>query len=834
MATYDNGLYTPYTTAATTPAYTSAAANTWWTAPTTAATSAAVSSPTSSAESAPPTSSAPSSSASLATKTPPSSTAAVALSSTSNASSSSHSAAARESLASSQSAVASLGAPPFKLTYLIPVFVILPIVIIFTLLGWTYGRCWGRQSRTGGTGDDGGARQDEWSHGILSPEEKGALVEGKFVGGDYDDEKRSVASTVDARRSPSAWEQLKRMVSKSSTSTHIAWDDGREQFLAVPYSTLEQPFRPPTASSAIPRGGPANGADDEPDDDERGWKWGTQKRPEAGPSTGISRSASMNVWSLASRKYRAKSASSRGSHSGKTLGRSDTVISRLSARLFGGDAPGSPSIYSATEESGPYTGLDEGDHDALLDAMLAESRVGSGDLAKRYISGETVPGDFNIPRSTSDRPVRAAASKPIAVDMPTAPRPSHKSPTKGRGVLPQTPPQKSGAILFAYDSPPSASSYTALPQPRSATRRPFPRDAAIPPVLRALSPPPRADSVIPIDTLLFSTSPIPNPRNIGAPMPAYSEIRASESAFSLSGVQGLVYGEDSLTGLRERARENEAPSREEQTTLLRNSAPTLPASVPAVAPIPRLPSSGPRGIQIAARTSMTGPRNISGPNSTVRPPQKVPHRSSMAVAPSASQKFDPAFSEPAKIRPLSHPSRVRAAVEELETRSPPLGSPALVPLQTRVEPERLPMPPSPQKLSRSTTRIERDDDTDRIAGLLLQRSKTHLSAAPPSSNGHGGSSNGHESEVEESPRKRMMGPREVRRESQPAPASEPRRASSTWRRTTGPAVRAAIDESPDPGAAGRLPRVATAPASAGGARGVALDAMLRRSVPAER
>ncbi|KAL8280694.1 hypothetical protein RQP46_007017 [Phenoliferia psychrophenolica] len=739
MTTYDNGLYTPYTPPA--PAWTPTGNLGWWVTPTPTGAPVATSPPAVDSASPATTDWAATTTSQSTYTTTPSTTPAIIPSSVSTTSlppsksaisSSSTSTISRPPLSSSSSsstALASSSSQPFKITYLIPVFVILPIVIFLTLLGWTYGRCWGKMRRSGGGNDGdarGGARQSEWSQGILSPEEEGGLVEGKWVGDEAYDEKHQSSGAVS--RGSSTWEKLKRMVSRTSQSSDVTWDDGPDpdRFVAVPYTTLDAPFRPPAASANHAGPSRVSGGNESQDDSERGWAWGTQRRPEERPK--MSQSESMNQWSLSAKKYRAKSASSKESQRGnaRTLGRSDTLVSRIGQRLFGADAPPSPSVYSATEESGPYAGLEDvGEdedpeaHSQMLDAMLADSRVGSGDLAKRYISGGTIPSDFNIlePHSDHERPIRSASSRPyqndgfrMSVNLPSAPRPSHTSPTKSasggvRGSLPQTPPGKSGSVLFQYDSPPNTSTYTALPKPRSAPRRPFPRDAASVPALGALSPPPRSGSVIPIDDLMFSTSPLPNPRNIGAPMPAFEPgvIRASESAFSLHGVQELVYGEEPTPrgGLREKARKGDSPSREEQTSRLRNSAPPVATSVPGWAPVNRLPAS-----------------------------------------------------------PSSHPSRVRAAVEQLETRSagaspsptfaptPTLGSsPSLGTLarnadkksHRRSETERLPLPPSPTKLSRSTTFLPRDDDsspvlsdTDKVANLLIQRSKT---AAPLASTG---------------------------------------------------------------------------------------------------
>lgn len=612
-------------------------------------------------------------------------------------------------------------------------------------------------------------RRTDWSRGIVTPAEESGLVEGKWVV--EDDEQGAMIGGEGGRNGGEGeikWERLRRMVSRSSQGVS---EDGApaKSFVAVSYAPLEAPFVPPGGKS-VPMERKVNEGhwpDEERADGERGWTWGT-KQQRGGRVAELSREAGglERGWSWGAgsrRKYRAKSSSSKSSGrsqgKGNGLGRSDSVISRLSHRLFGTE-PGSPSIYSGTHEDGAYDGIEGGeedeeilDRDERLDAMLAESRVGHGDLAKRYISGKSTADDFVIPESYSDdRPIQAVSTRPyqndgfrMSVALPTAPRPSHVSPTKSavlRPTLPQTTPTKSDSLLFSYNSPPSGpSTYTALPPPRSSTRRPFPRDAASIPVLRGFSPPPRSTAT-PIDSLLLSPPTSSGTALVGSPMPAFEPglFRASESAFSLAGIRGLVFDDETPGsvgegggGLKEIA--ERAPSRAEQTRRLKQSAPLLPA--PSSKP-PHLPSLG-----TYPRMNPSGeqPRRPSGP----RVPQSQPR--------ATSGRFNPIFQDAKPLAPLSHPSRVRAAVEQLETTlsTPPpapstTNTPYTRPMPVTPPPNRpprsasrtkLPLPPSPTKLSRSATlggglSAGEEAEEENVGNLLLQRSKTSIPALSPS------------------------------------------------------------------------------------------------------
>ncbi|KAM0748277.1 hypothetical protein T439DRAFT_382729 [Meredithblackwellia eburnea MCA 4105] len=737
----------------------------------------------------------------------------------------------RPALASSSASASHSSASSFKILYLLPVFIIVPLLILLSILGWTYGRWWGKRGRGGGGAS---SYRDSWAKGILSPEQEEGLVEGKWVGDQYDgsggggyyDEKQYYNQ---APAPTSRWDRLKRMVSSSTKSSTSRVSEGPAQsFRAVPYEPMEAPFTAPQRGPSISRKHAFGGGGSEFAQGERGWGWGASssaQRPDFLSSE----------WGT--KRYRAKSAnSSRSSRRhGAQLGRSDTLASRISARLFGvGEV--SPSIYSPTVEQGghqgKYIGLggggyddedeeeEEQDPEKRRDAMLADSRVADGDLARRYIAGTATAKDFRMlqPSMTDSPPIRAAATRPYRNDgwrgnpnpvevmqLPKAPTPLHPSPTKKSSTIVRsngsitTTPTRGNPLLFSYDSPDTpdrtSNTYTALPE-----RRPFPREAARIPSVPFI-PPPRTNSSTPLDpNLLFTKS---SSSRVGGPMPAYEPgaLRASESAFSLSGgVQDLVYGADnfksSRNGLKDIARN--PTSRKEQTEQLRQSAPDVRQGVQAPAPVNDIPSQ---------RQKLKGPRpRTSSQQGFTLPPGS--------------------FADPAPIPRLNHPSRVRAAVEELESRST---SPTTSPARTTPA-GRLPIPPSSTRLSRSTTiKPQPDEDVDdhsnAIGKLLLQRSRTsvYVAGGPISSDGGHSSVPGYHQTDEdttdtEAPARRR-GPRAPDTSAGPL-TSDPKRLSALLRRE--PTVKATGNDSPSRSIFGVT----------GGAMGGSLEAMLRRSMPA--
>ncbi|KAK4699690.1 hypothetical protein P7C70_g6568, partial [Phenoliferia sp. Uapishka_3] len=868
-SSFNNGLYTPDTTAPDGAVmYTTTQSTVWWTPPVTSVYSpaATTTSPFVSVLQLVPTSQTPPTAAiaTSATTSPPTSpptspqtSIVIALASPTSLSSSTSSFSGSGSTTLSRPSIASDVPSPishsaFKISYLIPAFVILPIIFLLLILGYTYGRCWGKRrywATHGSAPGSGRGRQNEWSAGILSPEEEGGLVEGKWVGEDHNNEKRWMAN---AERPGSRWGNLKRIVSHSPSVGHSGDADG---FAGAAYRPLDDPFAPPLVS-ALSQRPPQHAHGDEAMDDERGWGWGTQQQAAQSRSGGkIEGEAGPALWTRASRKYRARSASSRSikSNGGTTrsrgLVRSDTLMSRISQRLFGESMP-SPSVYSSTGENSPYAGclegVDEDDddparHNEKLDAMLADSRVGNGDLARRYMSGDTTTTDFALDNPYSDQVVKSVVSRPyqndgfrMSVDLPSAPRPSHVSPKKSALVRPthtlsQTSPIKSNPLLFSYDSPPANSSYTALPTPRSATRRPFPRSAASIPALNTpTTPPSRTTSADSSSLSPFgnSSSPPRKPTNVGSPMPAYEPkpIRASESSYSLSGVRGLVYGDEPESTSHSKvfapahASESKhvaAPA--DKPAWIKIREPTVPGTISYV----KTPPSRAKIPPSATAPSLATPSR----------PSKSPRRKSLTDPEPTADPFNPIFTELAPLPRLNHPSRVRAAVEDLETRStgaPP--SPVLAPpfrpspatatpprvLQSRGTEGDDTERPTSLIYSRPVPNDEERDSTDGVRNLLLKRSRASLA---------GDALRLPDPDVIE--RQHPKGPRAA--PGQTTPSKEPDRLPPVQRRTPeGGAGKAETRPSPTK-TTGNPP---SAHRGVRGPREVGLQAMVKRSAPA--
>ena len=647
----------------------------------------------------------------------------------------------------------------FKIVWLTPVFVLLPIIIAFAVAGCLYGRCWGhrasrRREQSGSGGGWFGEGSMRGERGILSPEEEGWLVEGKWVGDDEDEK------YVD-RREP-GW----RGFAVGSLSRGGRNVERESQFQAVPYASLEEPFLAPGNYDTPGKNYLTPSAEDH-STSERGWTWGT--KPVSPDERRVSKGQGSG-WQWPTKRYRAKSASSKRS-TGSSFGgkeREDSTMGRWRSRA-GLDSVASPSLYSPTFENGQevYQGFRDRDDDDEVDEMLAESRTGHGnERARRFMSGTEREDDF--PTATSrgykDEPAAselgyaqveqrsfATPSKNarerrhvndgfrIEVELPANLPPTHNSPTKSAVlplVRPPPPitPTKAANLLFSYDSPASATRAPRSPLPVPPPRRNIPA-----PQFREAQPDP-----------FFHP---PSPINVGGPMPPFKSdaIRASESAYSLTGVRGLVFGDDEeeekkevlvetkeerATRKLERAERKEAKRRSRAEVVVAVEEPAAPShkvhrvSVPAVASAPftnLLPALKPSG---------TAPPHV---------PIPPPHRSSL---PPPQHPFIPASRAPLP-RPQSvsipaqrtTPSRVRNQVDALElahASSPPpspsrpsLPSPARAALPHASVPvggimpgrESAPVP----KLARSATLLERqkeEEEQRRIGKMLVQRSKT--------------------------------------------------------------------------------------------------------------
>ncbi|GAA5890885.1 hypothetical protein JCM6882_008845 [Rhodosporidiobolus microsporus] len=852
-ASYNNGLYTPWTPAGEAAATTSVAdwetqaeaattsEEAWWitTTSSSAATTSMTTASSSTTTAAPTTTSATSSSTSSPSSSPTSSSS----SSPSSSSSTSSSAASSSSLASSSvgkhatvsryvnlpsssasaaSSSSSDGGSSFKITYLIPVFVALPIIILFAILGATYGKCWARGGRKGhetpltnrGNAWWGGVAGGTWNsrrsrRGPDDDEEEatGGLVEKAA----YPSGSPAALAAFDEKRGVQG-EEAPVMV-KSSSRWGNLFNAGKKQqavpFLSVSYASLDKPFSPPSRSSSIASGlnrcaSNGGGAGD------RGWGWGmalprsnSRARNSAGPSAlrqqhnadeaqQDNQHLTAGVWGMGttSRRYRPKG-----------LGRDSSISSRLSDKIFnrgggGGltvpDEMPSPSVYSPafepapvmSQNSGRYTQLGGGsaeDDDEVeevdYDAVLGAARVGHGDLAKRFVRGEVPEEEMYGP---GGRPKAAAnpfsqprdAVPAFKVDLPAAPSRLQVSPKKSKSTLMRPPPPDDGErglppppsqqqLLFEYSSPPvSPEKKRPLPsvpnypsptrgltdappripfrsQPPPQLSRP-PRGSSVPQPSHSIAPP-RSMSATPFSPetqpdLFFASPPMsPNASshghghnlgNVGSPLPPFEPgaLRASESAFSLDGMDALVFPDGlsseghGLKDLVEREKRS-SRSRKEEIDQLKRSAPEVKPGMVIRNSVElqasKIPSSsGGRAPSPTKQQQQPGPSRLKKASSKPDLQDQRKSRDSFG--------FHPSFGDGPAIAPLQHPSKVKAAIETLEKRSSRVGPPTSTSpskpqpqheqhqhhhSQPQPRPARMPSPPAAQKLERSTTTI---------------------------------------------------------------------------------------------------------------------------------
>ncbi|GAA6021148.1 hypothetical protein JCM11491_005657 [Sporobolomyces phaffii] len=928
MATYDNGLYTPWTPAAADPgappttttaqAVVATSTTVWWTPPTTTTTSPVAPSPTSSS-----TSTSSSTTTMMAASTSPSSSSSSSPPSSSSVSSgitpSSSPVTSSSALASSASGLhpsgviaassadsASVGGPPpFKVTYLLPVFIIVPCVVVFLVAAWTYGKYWARPRTTGdpssrpqdqpGFWDGGayksigGASRRGRADGAIDDEKDGLVIGKDWAGGHVQDLERA---TTPPKRKWSDWLALGRGAStRSNASSSLS--SNHVPFVSVSYASLEQPFVPPASTSShalLARS--ASQMSNRAGGDSRGWTWGA-RGPHATPSALRVMNADDNHdddddeedesaryltaargWNGAgstTRKYRAKT--SGGSLSSRI---SDKVMGRrLSPNA---QVAPSPSVYSpqfspAAQDAGRYTELDDDDDDdddknkVDLDAYLGESRVGHGRTANRYLNGDAsaLPPP---PRRASARAGDGdgAPDVPVfAVNLPSAPPRTQVSPKKSQSTLlrvpaPESPratpppPPQPRQLLFNYDSPPPPRGPLPVPVPTSHSTDPFTAPPARVPFRSQpapqLSRPSRTThSSTPFSPetspgLFFASPPLlsspPSSSShqqreyssnvvVGSPMPDFQPgaLRASESAFSIAGVDSLIFADPASAssapppsnafmmnpasraaaavaekcgprpGLKEYVHNQPKMSRKEEIEQLRRS-------------VGGPPRPSPVGVGVGVGVD-PNPPPPPGPALAHRRHDREERVVKAGPGPRESLGFDPTFTAPAELAPLQHPSRVRAAIETLEakssshTKSSPSvdSSPSRTvddddapPRRRQPRPERLPSPPASQKLERSTTTLgrttrrhhhhhhegendddDRNDDVDeetimnrRVSTLLLSRSRTQsgppAAAAPGSASSHDSS---HESASE-----RGRGSEE-----------EPTTSTTSYRRRTG-------------------------------------------------
>ncbi|BGP29096.1 hypothetical protein JCM10296v2_000834 [Rhodotorula toruloides] len=833
MATYDNGQYTPWTPAGETSAATTsaaawvgetaatsstAAADTWaattttsaeaawtpetttsqaawstsmtpawsaeetttiarqaWTPSTTTtmpawtpATSSTTAPWSASSTTAPPASSSSSTTrSSSSATTPPSSSAASAADSSVNK----YATVSRYASPSAGALASSSSGHSFKMTYLIPAFIIVPLALIFLVLGCSYGKWWGRNRKgtqtplsegvggMGWWGGRGGSWRSRRSGYDDDAEETGGLVGAEKYRDAMDeyDEKRFTLPSVEGgegdavRGGGSRWSNFFGPSSANKHEPLASHPDVAVPFLSISHaSTPEQPFVPPSRSSStqdFPR-----------------WTARGAVAPQ-GPTTNGGLLAA-GAWGTGARSNRqsglARNVSGRSTSS---------VGSRLSDRIFGRfgmggrspDACPSPSVYSPTPEesaqshqsfgaAGAYMGVhmedeDEDDfadeeHDVDYDAFLAAGRVGDGELARRYAKGEIKDSDIFPPRETprypegdareryyarqdptSNAPFASfAAPEPVnpssfVVDLPAAPSRLQVSPKKTASTLvrpaPPETPEKGNNLLLSYASPPP-------PQPHGSPRPPLPpipqQHRKVSPTKAPLTEPPARTPFRQQNAPQLVRPPrhhdpfAPEPTSQTQPQPVFPSTRQSrktkhDSAFSLD-----IYG--AIVDTADEAEQQASKKRSGTTTSSRGGTPTKQSQrstpvrsntdvrpgqlvssaaelqtrdMPSRESIPRSSSVSPTKDMGRRRQATPGSSSRSRPVSAYAelPTQaqkeqeirKIPSRQDLKPISKAKSReslaFDAAFSDPAPIAPLQHPNKVRAAVENIETREPP-------------------------------------------------------------------------------------------------------------------------------------------------------------------
>ncbi|GAA5842299.1 hypothetical protein JCM9279_005337 [Rhodotorula babjevae] len=858
---------TPWTTTAAAWSSPSSSSPAWSqppsSSPTSSSTTAMVTSSSSSAWSA--SSSSPTSSATLGSSSSTSSTDRFAtVSRYSNPS--------QAALASDASGNGTSSDSPFKISYLIPVFVGLPIIAAFALAACTYGKWWGRSKARSPAHDgdegpytDGNVGAGAWwggavgggswrsRKGAVDPEqdaeERGGLVEGKWVGDGYDEKDGS--SPVKGGAAASRWSGL---LGGGGSRAERYEDHPDVPFLSIshapPLQQQDAPFVPPPRSSSthdfLARG---------------------QVAPQ-GPSA---RHLGPGPWAApsAAQRWVARSGSVRSTSSRL----SDKIRARFGIGQGARDDCPSPSVYSPNVEAGSmgtagaYMGLHaalEDDDDEVVDgekvdydALLGAARVGHGDLARKYAQGEVTDEQlFPAPRheqradpalehdareryyARHGPPAQPASSGPFApqlyrdappafaVALPSAPSRLQVSPKKSATVLsraaPETPERErthalgSGDLLFSYESPvrsaqapPSSAQRRPLPSaPRASPTRastapltdapariPFRQQA--PPQLSRHAPPPSSPSRPDIFSGSAPAAAPPTSRHVGgsvgSPMPAYDGLAHDDEPLSLEGVDALMFGAPGAAAAQSQ-RQSTAASGGGRTSPAKERAhgPRAEQQQQQRQPQPKHKRSGSdlqQGMSsspMAARQQTHEPSSASRSRSTptkARPvsayaqlpsqpqhpqpqqQQRMPQlpsrqdlRSTAAAAPSTSRAreslgFDPTFGEGPALAPLQHPSKVRAAIENIETRGPAqhrkTASSSSSP--TKVEGPSAPRPATYRRalgrkgldsdseddetISAATHSTEHGDDAEaiatkrRLSTLILNRSKSQSGAA---------------------------------------------------------------------------------------------------------
>ena len=312
---------------------------------------------------------------------------------------------------------------------LTPVFVVVPLILLVLVLGFTYNKCWGagkkdRRSKNdswGETGLDGNGYRGAFN------DEKG-MVKGRWLGEEKEfmrnreegaEERNALAGAFPPIRRVTALSRFKGLFTRSNK-------EDEADFMAVPYTPLETPFMNPSESTGdILRkaylhperddedgydhhqqsGGRASGSGEE-----RGWAWGTTQQRESqfgednryptapmvggrkiGDSpqkSGLRGPRSQGLAVEGWKKYRPKSTASISSLRSSTLGSINSLINSLGAGAGGLRKKRAPG---GIDENGKFTALLD-DHDVDDESCYSPARKTTLTRAKSKILPPVDPG----------------------------------------------------------------------------------------------------------------------------------------------------------------------------------------------------------------------------------------------------------------------------------------------------------------------------------------------------------------------------------------------------------------------------------------------------------
>lgn len=541
---------------------------------------------------------------------------------------------------------------------------------------------------------------------------------------EYDEKRFSLPSN----RGGSRWTSVFSIASRSAIPYQEPAHDASIPFLSVSQAPTDQPFVPPSRSSSthdFPRWaaqdayGPTRAPPVNNGLLSAGvWRMGSQSRRYNPRMTTVPEGANLQ------RGLSTRSTDTFGSRL------SDKIFKRFAPGAAADSCPSPSVYSPSPDSGGPpsfgavgtYMGLqgvDEDDNeddflddkkhaDLDYDAFLAEARVRDGGLAKRYVAGDVTEAELG-PRpvssvelehgghadarlgylarhgqSASSDPFARPATPPFDINLPSAPTRLQVSPKKTASTLvrpaaPDTPERDPGPrnLLFSYASPPVNPGSPRPPLPPvpsqyvGATRAPSPTKASLTDVpikssFRQQAPPQLAKPARPNDPFAaIAVHPsrhsveADRPLSVGSPMPAYEPLAARKSemsAFSLDAYGALAYSDpEEVTHARADNRQSSSKQRSATMTTKRPASQQVKQDGRSDAATKLRPKSA-----YANLASQGGARPRMPTRDELRPVAGSTRDSGNLDG------FDPVFPDSPDLKPLQHPNRVRAAIENLE------------------------------------------------------------------------------------------------------------------------------------------------------------------------